>query len=82
MSGPPRQAFAYARVSTEDQADEGLGIAAQLDAARAAIGERDWVLAGEIVDAGVSGSVPPPTTGRRWARRWRPSTPATPKRWW
>ena len=59
MSGPPRQAFAYARVSTEDQADEGLGIAAQLDAARAAIVERGWVLAGEIVDAGVSGAVPP-----------------------
>ena len=59
MSGPPRQAFAYARVSTEDQADEGLGIAAQLDAARAAIAERDWALAGEIVDAAVSGAVPP-----------------------
>ena len=59
VSGPPRQAFAYARVSTEDQADEGLGIAAQLDAARAAIVERGWVLAGEIVDAGVSGAVAP-----------------------
>ena len=59
MSGPPRQAIAYARVSTEDQADEGLVITAQIDAARAAIVERDWVLAGEIVDAGVSGAVPP-----------------------
>ena len=48
MSGPPRQAFAYARVSTEDQADEGLGIV-----------ERGWELAGEIVDAGVSGAAPP-----------------------
>ena len=36
MSEAPRQAFAYARVSTEDQAEEGLGIAAQLDGARAA----------------------------------------------
>ena len=59
MSGPPRQAFAYARVSTEDQADEGLGIAAQLDVARAAIAERDWVLVGEVVDAAVGGSVAP-----------------------
>ena len=46
-------------MSTEDQADEGLGIAAQIDAARAAIVERGWALAGEIVDAGVSGSVAP-----------------------
>ena len=58
MSGPPRQAFAYARVPTEDQADEGLGIAAQLDSTRAAIVERGWALVGEIVDAGVSGAVP------------------------
>ena len=36
MSEAPRQAFAYARVSTEDQAEEGLGIAAQFDGARAA----------------------------------------------
>ena len=46
-------------MSTEDQADEGLGIAAQIDVARAAIVERGWALAGEIVDAGVSGSVAP-----------------------
>ena len=57
MSGPPRQATAYARVSTEDQADEGLGITAQIDVATAAIAERDWVLVAEVVDAGVSGSV-------------------------
>ena len=52
MSGPPRQATAYARVSTEDQADEGLGITAQIDVATAAIAERDWVLVAEVVDAG------------------------------
>ncbi len=46
-------------MSTEDQADEGLGVAAQLDAARAAIAERDWFLVGEVVDAGVSGAVAP-----------------------
>ena len=59
MSDPPRQATAYARVSTEDQADEGSGIAAQIDVATAAIAERDWVLVAEVVDAGVSGSVAP-----------------------
>ena len=59
MSDPPRQATAYARVSTEDQADEGLGITAQIDVATAAIAERDWVLVVEVVDAGVSGSVAP-----------------------
>ena len=59
MSGPPRQATAYARVSTEDQGDEGLGITAQIDVATAAIAERDWVLVAEVVDAGVSGSVAP-----------------------
>ena len=59
VSDPPRQATAYARVSTEDQADEGLGITAQIDVATAAIAERDWVLVAEVVDAGVSGSVAP-----------------------
>lgn len=33
MSDPHRMATAYARVSTEDQADEGLGIAAKIDVA-------------------------------------------------
>ena len=46
-------------MSTEDQADEGLGIAAQLNVARATIAERGWVLVDEVVDAGVSGSVAP-----------------------
>ena len=59
MSDPPRMAIAYARVSTEDQADEGLGITAQIDVATAAIAERDWVLVDQVVDAGVSGSVAP-----------------------
>ena len=40
MSDPAVRAFAYARVSTDDQADEILGIAAQLDVAGAAIAER------------------------------------------
>ena len=55
----PLQAFAYARVSTEEQAVEGLGVAAQLDVARAAATERGWALAGELGDAAVSGADPP-----------------------
>ena len=53
------RAFAYARVSTEEQAKSGLGIDAQLNAAHGAISDRGWELAGTVVDAGVSGSVPP-----------------------
>ena len=53
------RAFAYARVSTEEQAESGLGLDAQLGAAHTAISERGWTLAGSVVDAGVSGSVPP-----------------------
>ena len=55
----PLQAFAYARVSTEDQADSGLVLDAQIAAATAAIRTRGWALAGELVDGGVSGATPP-----------------------
>ena len=53
------RAFAYARVSTEEQARSGLGIDAQLEAVQRAISDRGWELAGTVVDAGVSGTVPP-----------------------
>ena len=52
------RALAYARVSTEEQAESGLGLDAQLASTHAAISERGWTLAGSVVDAGVSGSVP------------------------
>ena len=45
--------------STEEQAKSGLGIDAQLEAVHRAISDRGWELAGTVVDAGVSGTVPP-----------------------
>ena len=53
------RAFAYARVSTDEQAESGLGLDAQLASAHAAITNRGWELAGDVIDAGVSGSVDP-----------------------
>ena len=58
MSGPLR-AFAYARVSSEAQADSGLRLDAQITAATAAISSSGWTLAGEPVDAGISGETAP-----------------------
>ena len=51
------RALAYARVSTEEQAESGLD--AQPASAHSAICDRGWALAGSVIDAGVSGSVPP-----------------------
>ena len=53
------RAFAYARVSTDEQAESGLGLDAQLASAHAAITHRGWELADDVIDAGVSGSVDP-----------------------
>jgi DNA invertase Pin-like site-specific DNA recombinase len=53
------RAFAYGRVSTDEQSESGLGLDAQLASAHAAIGHRGWELAGDVIDAGVSGSVDP-----------------------
>ena len=53
------RALAYARVSTEEQAESGLGLDAQLASAHAAVCDRGWALAGSVIDAGVSGSVAP-----------------------
>ena len=58
MEGSLR-ALAYARVSTVDQHESGLGMDAQLASTHAAIDERGWILAGSVVDAAVGGSVPP-----------------------
>lgn len=51
-----KRAAIYARVSTEDQAREGDSIPAQCEALRRYVAEHeDLVLAGEYVDAGISG---------------------------
>ena len=53
------RAFAYARASTEEQAESALGIDAQLASTHRAVAERGWELAGTVIDAGVSGAVDP-----------------------
>ena len=49
----------YARVSTDEQADSGLGLEAQRTAIEAAALSRGWDLVGIVEDAGVSGTVAP-----------------------
>ncbi len=46
---------AYARVSTEMQAEEGLSITAQLNEIREYATARSWTVVSEFVDAGISG---------------------------
>jgi DNA invertase Pin-like site-specific DNA recombinase len=46
---------AYARVSTEDQANEGYSLEAQLDSLRAYAESQDWEIYKEYVDDGYSG---------------------------
>ena len=53
------RAIAYARVSTEEQAESALGLDAQLASAHRAISDRGWEFAGTAIDAGASYSVPP-----------------------
>jgi len=54
MSAPIRAAY-YGRVSTADQID-GTSLDTQRDRCLAAIEAKDWELAGEFVDEGVSGA--------------------------
>lgn len=51
--------IAYRRVSTNEQADSGLGLAAQRASIAAAVKNRGADLTAELVDEGVSGSVSP-----------------------
>ena len=48
------RAALYARVSTEEQAEEGYSIDAQLGAMRACAAGKGWDVAKEYVDAGYS----------------------------
>lgn len=49
------RAVAYLRVSTDEQADSGAGLAAQRAAAKAEAERRGWLLLAVEVDAGASG---------------------------
>ena len=49
------RAAAYARVSTEMQAEDGLSIAAQFSEIREYAAARGWTVVSEFVDAGISG---------------------------
>ncbi len=50
----------YARVSTDEQFEEGHSIDAQLRILREVCERKKWTVVGEYVDAGISGT----TTGR------------------
>lgn len=53
------RAVTYRRVSTEDQADSGLGLTAQKASIDRHLELRGWTRVGEFVDEGVSGKVAP-----------------------
>jgi len=55
------RAISYRRVSTDEQADSGLGLEAQQSAIAKTIEARGWTVTAELVDAGISGSTPPPS---------------------
>ena len=54
-SSDPSTVVGYVRVSTEDQADSGLGLASQRAAIQAECSRRDWSLIAIREDAGISG---------------------------
>lgn len=53
------RAVIYTRVSTEEQAESGLGLEAQEATCRQACEARGWDVVGLVVDAGVSGKIRP-----------------------
>ena len=50
-----KRAALYARVSTSEQATEGVSIDAQLESMRNSCQSKGWDIFGEYVDAGYSG---------------------------
>jgi DNA invertase Pin-like site-specific DNA recombinase len=54
----PQKAYGYARVSTEEQAEEGLGIPSQVRKIKEYCAYMKFTLRGIYVDEGVSGTVP------------------------
>jgi len=58
-SSSTQRVAAYLRVSTEEQADSGLGLAAQRAAIEAECARRGWHLVGSHIDERLSGSVAP-----------------------
>lgn len=56
---PLRNAITYRRVSTDEQADSGLGLDAQAITIGRTIEARGWNLTAELSDEGVSGSIAP-----------------------
>lgn len=55
-----KRAAVYLRVSTDDQARDGYGLDVQRERSRAQVVAKGWTIAGEYVDAGVSGTIPAP----------------------
>jgi len=53
------RAISYRRVSTDEQADSGLGLDAQNASIAKTVSARGWAVTAELVDAGISGSTPP-----------------------
>ncbi len=48
-------AVIYSRVSTEEQAESGAGLNAQIDACLAFAAQQGWTVSGQYADEGVSG---------------------------
>lgn len=53
------RAITYRRVSTDEQADSGLGLDAQARSITSSIEARGWVVIAEMADTGLSGSMAP-----------------------
>jgi len=59
LMGTTTKAITYRRVSTNEQADSGLGLDAQAHAIASTLTARGWIETATLTDEGVSGSVAP-----------------------